>query len=80
MPKEILALKMDARCEWTHEAVDAKEGEPPRSLTVQPDLHGLTIRFGGNKISRLVVSLRGGEFTARLVAEDEQKGAADESG
>jgi len=54
--------------------IDADESGAKRSLTIQPDRHGLTIKFEDNEDSCLIVDLYKGVFTLYFHDEDEREG------
>lgn len=68
-------MQLSTDQEAIHTVVDAKENEPQRSMTIQPDRHGLTIKFEGNEDSCLIIDLYRGVFTLYFYDEDEREGA-----
>ena len=56
-------MQLSTDQEVVHTVVDAEENNSKRSLTIQPDRHGLTIKFEGNEDHCLTIDLCQGVFT-----------------
>jgi len=55
-----------------HVAVDAADPEKTRTITIEPDRHGMTIRFEGSD-KMLVIDLSKGKFDIHSFEDDYQE-------